>query len=585
MINPSDPLNHQTTESLVAAILALRDSRRSALNLMEDAIVARRQAEQVTQALRASEMDFRAYFEHVGVGTAQIDAAGHFKRVNERFCLITGYPQEELLAGMGPLDLDHPSDREVDRQRIERFMQGLDETYETEKRYRRKDGVTVWVHVTARFIRDEQGHHRFTAAVIEDITARKLAEESLRAKEAMLRKNEGLLRAITDHSEDMIFVKDRESRLLFLNPAGYRQHRLTPEQSLGKTDAEIHPDMTEAAFFVEADQRVMESGKTILFEEPFTTHTGEHRILLTAKTPRRDEDGNIIGIIGISRDITERKQAEDEIRRLNTNLEQRVRERTAQLERANKELEAFSYSVSHDLRAPLRAVLGFVSILQQNYRERLDEEGHRLLGVVSSEATRMGRLIDDLLAFSRMGRQERQNTEIDMAALARMEFEIHTSTLPASAALPTLELHSLPHAKGDPSMLRQVFANLIGNAVKFTRHQTRPLIEVGGTSDGLVTTYYVRDNGVGFDEKYRHKLFGVFQRLHSETEFEGNGVGLALVQRHGGQVWAESKLGQGATFSFTLPSPVILPSESPDHPVPALTTIPDSLPAPLIVDC
>ena len=274
-------------------------------------------------------------------------------------------------------------------------------------------------------------------------------------------------------------------------------------------------------------------------------------------TSIRGASGQVERLLSISRDISAQNQAEEKIRQLNAELEERVRERTTQLETANHELEAFSYSVSHDLRAPLRGVDGYVRMLQEDYGDRLDAEGNRLIGVVSSEAKRMGRLIDDLLAFSRMGRQQMQRTPVEMTALARAVFENLTNQIPETT--PRFELQPLPTAQGDAAMLRQVFANLLGNAVKFSRHQAAPVIEVGGASRDGENTYYVKDNGAGFDEQYRGKLFGVFQRLHSEEEFEGTGVGLALVQRvihrHGGKVWAESKPGLGATFYFTLPTP------------------------------
>ena len=241
--------------------------------------------------------------------------------------------------------------------------------------------------------------------------------------------------------------------------------------------------------------------------------------------------------------------------KLNEELEERVRARTAELGAINSELEAFSYSVSHDLRAPLRAIVGCSQLILEDHADQLDKDGKRLLAVVCTETQRMGQLIDDFLGFSRLSRQPVNSADIDMTALALSVFDALIATNKAQA--PQLRIKTLPPTRGDPSMLRQVFANLLDNAIKFSSGRKDALIEVGGSLTDDQNVYYVKDNGVGFDEKYSAKLFNVFQRLHSNDEFAGTGVGLALVQRiilrHAGRVWAESKLGEGAIFYFAMP--------------------------------
>ena len=243
----------------------------------------------------------------------------------------------------------------------------------------------------------------------------------------------------------------------------------------------------------------------------------------------------------------------ERVRNHSAELEETVRRRTGELASANKELESFSYTVSHDLRSPLRAVDGYARMLEEDYAARLDDEGRRLLGVVRESALRMGRLIDDLLAFSRLGRREPAKQPVDMSGLAR---EVLDELRPETRA--TIELGELPAAQADRSLMRQVWANLIGNALKYSGKRDDARVEIGGRADGAENVYWVRDNGVGFDMRYVAKLFGVFQRLHRNEEFDGTGVGLAIVQRvvarHGGRVWAEGKPGEGACFAFSLPA-------------------------------
>ena len=264
------------------------------------------------------------------------------------------------------------------------------------------------------------------------------------------------------------------------------------------------------------------------------------------KTRRSDELGKLANAFNT---MTARVQ---ESRR---ELEQRIKERTAELESSNKELEAFSYSVSHDLRAPLRAIDGFSRILIEDHSQKLDADAMRVLEVIRTNTRQMGRLIDDLLAFSRLGRKPIERSTVNMEALARDAFtQICNGD---SETAPHLEVATMNTALGDPAMLRQVFVNLLSNAKKYSKRKVAPVIEVGSYAQNGDNAFYVKDNGVGFDMSYANKLFGVFQRLHTAEEFEGTGVGLAIVQRiiqrHGGRVWAEGKINEGATFFFTLP--------------------------------
>lgn len=279
-----------------------------------------------------------------------------------------------------------------------------------------------------------------------------------------------------------------------------------------------------------------------------------YRLVNFRAVPVTSDTTKVIEWVGAITDIEDQRSTKDALRKLNVELEDRVAARTADLEEANRELESFSYSVSHDLRAPLRAITGFSNLLWADHKDHLGQEAQRKLGIIRSEADRMGMLIDDLLAFSRLGRKSMERTELNMAEMAKNIFE-RLDVSPDSTL--QFQLGQLPPVTADRSLLEQVWSNLLSNAVKFSSHEENPVVEVGAIVAETENVYFVRDNGAGFDPRYSDKLFGVFQRLHDAAEFPGTGVGLALVHRiitrHGGRVWADSKPGCGATFHFSLP--------------------------------
>ncbi|MEO8627888.1 MAG: ATP-binding protein [Betaproteobacteria bacterium] len=381
-----------------------------------------------------------------------------------------------------------------------------------------------------------------------EIEERRGAEEALRKSE---RRNRTLISAVSS----IVWTADPRGR--------FTEEAHPWQQYTGQTQTD-YAGLGWRSAFHEEDRAAIDVGwaraldsSSMLELESRLWHapSGFYRRVSIRGVPVVEENGNVREWIGAISDIDDHRRAEDELRTLNAELERRVSARTAQLEAANKELEGFSYSVSHDLRAPLRAISGFARLLQQDHPGQLDEEGQRKLDIVINESQRMGVLIDDLLAFSRLGRQAMNLVQIDMSQLVQSTY----TRLLAQHHGPAVEfrLGVLPDAMGDRSLCEQVWVNFLSNALRFTGKREHPLIEVGAISDDKEHTYFVRDNGAGFDPRYADKLFGVFQRLHTVAEFPGTGVGLALVHRiitrHHGRVWGDGKANVGATFYFTLP--------------------------------
>jgi PAS domain S-box-containing protein len=425
------------------------------------------------------------------------------------------------------------------------FREGLVRNFPLELRHR--DGHVISVVYNAAVYRDEQGKVIGVFAAARDVTDRKRAQEALEESERSFR-------VLAETVPQIVWASRADGWNVFINQRWTEYTGMTLEASYGHGwSAPIHAEDQKRTW--DAWQLAMKNGSTYSAEARLRREDGAYRWWLIRGAPLCDASGKIIKWFGTFTDIHDLKTAEQEIQRLNADLERRVFERTTELEAANKELEAFAYSVSHDLRAPLRSIDGFSKILLVDYYDKLDDEGRDILTRVRRATQRMGQLIDDLLKLSRSTRTEMRREAMNLTALAAEVAKELVQAEPARAVrwiiAPGLA------ASGDPPLVRVVLENLLGNAWKFTGAQTDARIEFGSAETERGPAFFVRDNGAGFDMAYVGKLFGVFQRLHAVNDFPGSGIGLANVQRiihrHGGRVWAEGETNRGATIYFTLP--------------------------------
>ncbi|HKW30354.1 MAG TPA: PAS domain S-box protein [Verrucomicrobiae bacterium] len=457
------------------------------------------------------------------------DEEGRYLFVNHRFARIVGSSAEQIVGKTG-FDLFTKEIAEAAREHDREVLRSA-EPLEFEETVQYADGLHT--HLAVKFLlRGLPGNTVAICGISTDITERKRAEEERDR--------------FFNLSRDLICIATFDGYFKALNPAWERTLGFNREELVAKPFIEfIHPDDVPAS---QTEVEKLAGGmETVNFENRFRCRDGSWRWFswnARAAVPQRL-------IYAAGRDITERKRAQAQITQLNADLQNRA----TQLETANKELEAFSYSVSHDLRAPLRHIDGFVKLLNKQASEKLDERGRRYLDIIADSARQMGALIDDLLVFSRMSRSELRQAKVSTDSLVHeaiggLQSEIHGRQI-------NWKIASLPEVNADAAMLRQVWVNLIANAVKYSRTRQAAEIEIGCNSDNGELVFFVRDNGVGFDMQYAHKLFGVFQRLHRAEEFEGTGIGLAnvrrIIHRHGGRTWADGKLEGGATFFFSLP--------------------------------
>lgn len=499
---------------------------------------------------RASEERFTNIVNLAADAIISINEDQRIIAYNHTAMQIFGYSPADMLGQ--PLDLLLPANiASIHREHINNFGHESSRTRVMgggrEITGRRNDGSVFPAEASiSKFI--ENGRTVYTV-VLRDITERKLAEKALQQKDNLLTMVGAMAKV-----------------------GGWEFDARTLEATWTEEVARIHetdpkdPTSVESGikFYCEASRNIIEAavkdaielGKPYDLELEITTAKGTHKWIRTIGQAVR-ENGVIIKVWGSFQDITEQKNAAEEIRQFNINLERRILERTSELAAANKELEAFSYSVSHDLRAPLRAIDGFSQALIEDYTGQLDDQGKSYLHRVRNAAQRMGHLIDDMLTLSRVTRVEMQRSIVDLSALAADVLGALQESEPERKV--DCHIESGLKAEGDPHLLRIVLSNLIGNAWKYTTYQVQPYIEFGAThnSDGTAE-FFVRDNGAGFDMTYANKLFGAFQRLHQASEFPGTGIGLATVQRivhrHSGQVRGAGVPNQGATFFFTLPA-------------------------------
>jgi PAS domain S-box-containing protein len=565
-----------TIEIALSPIGPIRDSEgddgRFVLAIVRDVT----ERKEVEKGIKASEERFRSLVQNTSDIITILQADGTVRYISPAIEKVLGYKPEEQI-GINAFGAVHPDDRE---RALGIFAEVLNRPGlypPLEFRVPHKDGSWRYIeHIVTNLLDDPVV--RGVVVTSRDVTERKRAEEEarrlnesleqrvaertvrLQATFTKLEERERRFRQLFENSADALFVHDEQGGFVDCNAAACRALGYTREELLQLSVADV------ATHLISEEERREKKGNT-LWERAMQGTPG--RIVGFEENELQRKDGTIFPVeVGVGaieyegrqlifasvRDTTERKRTEEELRRLNEELEGRVRRRTAQLEAFNSELEAFSYSVSHDLRAPLRAIDGFSQILLEDYKDKLDEEGKLYLTRIKNASQRMGHLIDDLLDLSRMTRGEMNRERVDLSDLAKKIVDELRRVQPERQVEAVIEQGLV--ANGDPRLLRVVLENLLGNAWKFTRDQPHPRIEFGLLEYESAPAYFVRDNGVGFDMAYADKLFGAFQRLHTISEFEGTGIGLATVQRiihrHDGRVWAKGQVGKGSTFFFTL---------------------------------
>ncbi len=547
-------------------------------------ITKRKRAE---QALRESEERFRKVFEEGPLGMAVLSPDDRFIRANAALCSMTGYTEEELI-GTKYLNITHAEDVDVGKQQAQQLLSGEIPSLQTEKRYITKEGKTLWINLTASFVRDDEGNPLYKLTMVEDITDRKRAEDEIqqRVRELTALNNLGrrvgatlsleqvvkaALEEITEPvNPDLALLFLREGDELILqgtSPKGTPYaHQETPVHIVGEClcGLAVSERSTLYSTDIHSDPRCTwkeckEAGLRSFAALPMQSGDEIIGVLGLASAEERDFGAQDTFLEAMIAQITSGLQnaiLHKQIQRHAEELEQRVAERTAELAAKNRELETFTYSVSHDLKAPLRGIDGYSRLLLEDHLDQLDEEGRMFLRTIRRATDRMHQLIEDLLTYSRLERRSLTTGRIDPQALVESLIAERAEEIEERGVRVTVDV-PCAHVLADAEGLTQALRNLLENALKFTHETSEPQIEIGGRETEKSCILWVRDNGIGFDMKYHNRIFKIFERLHRQEDYPGTGVGLAIVhkalERIGGRTWAESKQGEGATFYLEIP--------------------------------
>jgi len=503
-----------------------------------------RQLREAGELVRTSQQHFLTTFEHAAAGMSHVALDGRLLRVNQAFCQLVGHTSDELLK-MRFADITAAEDIAPDERLLAQTLAGERDRYSLEKRYIHKKGHTVWVQLTVALVRQSNGLPDYFISVTQDIGAAKAAEQAMRAQERLLRQAQ-ILAGFASWEWDVNTNK--------FQTLGDSHQRLGLPQA-SSTGLELQKQIPRSEHArIDAEWVAALKGQQIYNTAYRIRQDGKDRWFTTRAEFERDAEGRAVRAFGVTQEITERKRTENEIRRLNASLEQRIQERTRELKDAYDELESYSYAVAHDLRSPLRVINGFAQALEED-SPMLSTDSQSHLVRIKNASVKMGQLIDGLLTLSQFGRSDIQPQAVSLSALSNRLLEEFAATEPERRVSWTVEPGL--QVQADPALMEALMQNLLHNAWKYSAAVPQAQIRVYVDLSGAEPRYCVSDNGAGFDMTRAAKLFQPFQRMHRPQEFAGLGIGLAtarrIVLRHGGDLQAQSAPGQGATFCFTIP--------------------------------